>query len=111
MASRMQMPTPGKFKVLGENTNLARSWELYLKRFEYYLQAAGIKNDDQKKAILLHLSGEEIQDVFENLTDTGTTYEHATTALTDYFSPQKNIAYERHVFRQAKQEAEETIEN
>ena len=57
------------------------------------------------------MSGEEVQDLFETLIDTGTTYAHAIDKLNEYFAPKKNIAFERHVFRQPKQEENETVDN
>ena len=69
MASKLDMPTPPPFKVIGENTNLAKAWELYLKRFDYVC-ASGATKDEQKKAMLLHLAGEEVQDIFETLGNT-----------------------------------------
>ena len=72
MAGRLDLQAPGPFTVIGENTNLAKSWEQYLKRFEYYLKATGITKDDQKRALLLHVAGEQVQDIFETLDDTGT---------------------------------------
>ena len=111
MAAKLNLPAPPPFKVLGENTNIARSWELYIKRFEYYLTASGITKDDQKKAMLIHLAGEEVQDIYENLNDVGESYKNTVEALTNYFKPQKNSAYERHLFRKMKQEDTETIDN
>ena len=48
-AHELDMPAPLPFKVIGENTNLAKSWELYLKRFDYYLNASGVTKDEQRK--------------------------------------------------------------
>ena len=67
--------------------------------------------DEQKRALLLHVSGEEVKDLFETLTDTGTTYVHAIDKLNEYFAPKKNILFERHMFRQSKQEEDETVDN
>ena len=111
MAARLDLPTPKPFKVLGEQTNLSRSWENYVKRFEYYISASGVTKDEQRKALLLHLCGEEIQDIFETFVDPGNSYKDTVEKLTEYFNPKKNIAYERHIFRQAQQEHEETIDN
>ncbi|XP_053384619.1 uncharacterized protein K02A2.6-like [Mercenaria mercenaria] len=108
---RLDLPTPKPFKVLGQNTNLSSTWDNYMKRFEYYLSASGITKDEQKKALLLHLGGEEIQDIYETMTCDRTTYQNTVDALTRYFNPKKNIAYERHIFRQASQEQHETIDN
>ena len=33
------------------------------KRFEYYLKATGVTKDEQKQALLLHVAGEEVQDI------------------------------------------------
>ena len=105
MASKLDMPTPPPFKVIGENTNLAKAWELYLKRFDYYVCASGVTKDEQKKAMLLHLVGEEVQDIFETLGNLQeNNYAQVKDKLSDYFKPQTNIAYERHAFRSCKQE-------
>ena len=42
-----------------------------------FLNATGIQNDSQKRAALLHLVGDEVQDIFETLGEVGTTYEQA----------------------------------
>ena len=113
MASKLDMPAPPPFKVIGENTNLAKSWELYLKRFDYYISASGVTKDEQKKAMLLHLAGEEVQDIFETFEGNyqEQNYMQVKEKLTEYFNPQKNIAYERHAFRSCKQEKEENMDN
>ena len=110
--SKIDMPAPPPFKVIGENTNLAKSWELYLKRFDYYLNASGVTKDDQKKAMLLHLAGEEIQDIFETLGNINDlNFGEVKGKLSDYFKPQKNVAYERHAFWSCKQDKDEKMDN
>ena len=111
MAAKLDLSSPGRFKVTGEQTNLNKAWEQYLKRFEYYIKAANINKDEQKRALLLHIAGHEVQDIFETLDDQGTTYEDAVTQLTNYFKPRKNIAFERHIFHKSKQSSDETIDN
>ena len=66
--------------------------------------------DNRKRALLLHLAGPAVQDIFDTLTDTGTTYEQALSSLNAYFSPQKNLQLERHNFRQAHQSATESVD-
>ena len=84
-----------------------------MKRFEYFLSASGIKNDEQKKALLLHIAGEEIQDIYETLDDydANDSYTDVKGMLEEYFKPKKNVSYERHLFRQANQEHGETVDN
>ena len=81
------------------------------KRFEYYIKAQNVTKDEQKRVLLLHVAWEEVQDLFEGLQDTETTYAEALGALNTYFQPKKNIAFERHLFRQAKQQDDETVDN
>ncbi len=88
-----------------------KSWEQYLKKFDYYIKAAGVTKDEQKRALLLHISGPELQDVFETFDDTGRTFDEAVAKLTTYFEHKKNIAYERHVFHKENQQDGETIDN
>ena len=111
MAAKLDISSPGKFKVTGEQTNLNKAWEQYLKCFDYYVKAANITKDEQKRALLLHISGSEVQDNFETFEDQNTTYDDALTKLSAYFEPKKNISYERHVFHKSKQSADETIGN
>ena len=111
MAGNLGLRAPSSFKVLGDNTNLSKEWEQYFKRFEYYLKASGVTKDEQKCALLLHVAGEEVQDIIETPDNTGTKYDQAFAALSDYFKPRKHISFERHVFRHAKQKKDETIDN
>ena len=65
MAGNLDLRAPCSFKVLVDNTNLSKAWEQYFKRFEYYLKATSVTNDEQKRALLLllHVGGEEVQDI------------------------------------------------
>ena len=62
--------------------------------------------------MLLHLAGEEVQDIFETLGNLQeNNYAQVKDKLSDYFKPQKNIAYERHAFRSCKQEKNEKMDD
>ena len=50
---------------------------------------------------MLHQAGMEVQGIFRTLKAVGDMFEAAVTALDEHFMPKKNVAYERHVFRQA----------
>ena len=58
----------------------------------------------------------EVQEIFETLTDPGApdgddddVCKDALRTLDAYFTPQVNVPYERHIFRQMKQEEHETV--
>ena len=87
MATKLDISSPGRFKVSGEQTNLNKAWDNILQRFKYYIKAANVTRDEQKRALFLHISGYEVQDIFETFEDQGTTYEQAVDKLSEYFKP------------------------
>ena len=74
----------------------------------------------EKKTLLLHCAGREVQELFETLQDPGPPadagednadeYQKALQTLDAHFSAQLNEPYERHVFRNLKQEEGETVD-
>ena len=78
----------------------------------FFIEAKGITKDAQKQALLLHCAGQDVQDIFVTLSDTGpapdgeTQYAKSMRLLDAHFLPQVNIPFERHQFRQAKQGSE-----
>ena len=82
------------------------------KLFQYYLDARGITQAKQAKALLLHSAGIDVQDIFESLTDPGhpentdpdphNVYEIALRTLDAYFLPSTNEPYERSIFHRMR---------
>ena len=93
-------------------TSLADRWSESLTRFKRYVIGFDIKDKARKRALLLYLAGPKVEKIFSTVTDTAeeNDYDTAEAKLTAYFAPKKNVLYERHVFRQAKQETEETLD-
>ena len=52
---------------------------------------------------------EAVQDIFDTLTNTGTTYQRAKDTLTEYVNPKANVPYNKHVFHRAEQKVDETV--
>ena len=108
------------FDIVGDATCVGPRWKRWRRSFEFYVVAKGITTDVQKKALLLHTAGMAVQDLFETLSDPGPAgdgedaaggeYEVAMRKLDAHFSPKLNTPYERHVFRQMKQENQETVD-
>ena len=86
------------------------AWPKWKTAFEYYIVAAGITDDAIKRATLLHCVGPDVQQLFATLPDRGTTYESSMKALSSHFEPKRNIAFERHTFRQCKQQQNESVD-
>ena len=111
MASGATLPVFPEFD-LRDQTNLATRWEKYMKRFNNLMAAMDVKEESRKRALLLHYSGEEVNDLFDTLPDTGedNDYKEACEALTRYFTPKKNVSFEIFKFRNLKQESHETVD-
>ena len=108
----ISLPNFPPFKVhLDGNTD--PRWKKWLVRFEILTIAIGITDDKQKRALLLHYGGPEVDDIFETLQDVGEDkdYNKAVEKLTAYFSPQVNATYKGNNFRQAKQKDGETLDS
>lgn len=100
---------------LGDRATLGFRWKRWLRSFELYADGKGIQNAGQKKALLLHSAGLEVQDIFYTLecpdpTDGQTLYSVAKQVLNDYFEPKINVAFERSQFRGLAQQPNESVE-
>nr|XP_054762076.1 uncharacterized protein LOC129268563 [Lytechinus pictus] len=114
MAQRLDVPPPHPFSMSSSRSSSA--WSKWMRSFSYYIGAAGISQAAQKKSLLLHIAGPDVQELFDTLTvdspnDTQNEYDVALAALTAYFAPTANVAFERHLFRQAKQGQDESVDD
>ena len=85
-------------------------WKKRCARPEILLVGLDIKDDKRKRALLLHYSGKQVNDIFDTLPDTSNDYATALDNLTNYFAPKKCTEFEIYKFRQATQEANEPID-
>ncbi|CAC5385598.1 Cilia- and flagella-associated protein 70 [Mytilus coruscus] len=95
IAKLLDLPTVQPFDCNGEQSSLSQRWTKWKKSFEYYMTASGVSKGGQKRALLLHLIGQDAQDIFETLTDTGDSFEDAVVKFDQYFLPKKNQPVER----------------
>ena len=107
------------FDVNSDPSSVAVKWKRWLRSFQLYADGKGLiiiadKDDNkiQRRALLLHCAGPDVQDIFDVLPDTGGAkdYENAVRALNDHFVTQVNIPYERHQLREMSQKEDETID-
>ena len=107
------LPAFPEFDV-SETSTQATRWKKWLSRFRNLLVAMNVTNKPRQRALLLHYAGEATNEIFDTLPNTTAgegddPLEKAVQALTNYFTPKQNREYEIYVFRQAKQEGNETI--
>ena len=107
------LPTPQNFDTVGEPGTLQQRWKLWTDEFELYCIASGVKDTKQQRALLLHLAGAGIREIFNAFTSEqkGEDYKTAMESLTDHFKLKKNIPMARQVFLTAKPKPGERIHN
>ena len=71
-------------------TALDVRWRKWINRLDNLLVGMDEKDKKRQRALLLHYAGEDVNDIFETLTDTGDDYATAVGKLKDYFAPQMN---------------------
>ena len=77
------------FDCKGNSSALGPHWKKWLQLFQYSLVAKWVVNDAQKKALLLHTVGIEVQELYETLSDPGPSVQ---------FEEEKNVTYFERVF-------------
>ena len=116
MFSSTEIGNIAPFDCKGNPTSVGPRWKRWKRSFEFFLVAKDVQKDLQQKALLLHCAGLEVQDIYETLTDPGPVgeddkeYDKTMRTLDSHFSPQVNVPFERHQFRQANQEESETVD-
>lgn len=71
MAAKIEVHPLMPFDPVSDPTSIGQRWKIWKRRFETYLIAVDIKEDKQKRALLLYQAGQETQEIFDTLTETG----------------------------------------
>ena len=95
--------------------SVAARWKLWLRDFDTFLVASGIRDAKRQKALLLYQAGPKVREIFNQLSDfdgEGDENNFATTKakLIEYFEPQKNRRYEVYRFRETRQGNQESLD-
>ena len=117
MATNDELRGIKPFDCRGDSTSVGPRWRRWRTSFQFYVSGRGITAAARRKTLLLHCAEMEVQEIFETLTDTGApegedddVCKAALRTLDAYFTPQVKVSYERHIFRQMKQEEHETVD-
>ena len=104
------------FDAVGEPATLAQPWMTWRAEFELFVTASGISDPTQKRALLLHLAGPRVRDIFNNsiaadVRGEAKDYDKAMDSLSEHYEFRKNAPMARQNFLAAKPSAGETINN
>nr|XP_058952093.1 uncharacterized protein K02A2.6-like [Pocillopora verrucosa] len=108
-----------KFDCHSEPATLGPRWTRWFTSFELFADGKGLiitegtnaTTRQRRRAMLLHLAGQDVQEIFSTLANTGeaTDYTAAVTALNGYFLPKVNSAFARQKFHRLQQQPGETV--
>ena len=73
------------FDPVSDPTSLGQHCKIWKCRFDTYLVAIDVKENKQKRALLLYQVGQEAQEIFKTLMDIGDNYATAIAKLDQYF--------------------------
>ena len=106
------------FDCFGNPESIGLRWKQWLSGFELFAHGKGLivaadsaTVKQRRRALLLHLAGPDVQDIFATLPDTSevTDYKKAVDALNLYFIPKVDTPHARHCFRKISQAPGETV--
>ena len=109
----LQISSIPLFNPHNNQNSVSQRWTKLKKQFQYFILAASGVNDACQNALLLHMVGQETQDIYDTLNVQeceGTLYKTSVEALDQHFCIKKNISFERSIFHAAKQLEKESIE-
>ena len=111
---QVDLPAYKSFDIgSGSSEEIATGWKKWKRGLILYLDALGVNKEREKtrlKSMVLYLIGEGCLDIYVTINDQGSDFESVIKTLDDYFIPQCNISYERHVFGSCKQNKGETMD-
>lgn len=104
------------FEFVADRSQLPSAWQKWKRELERYFDACGVFSQWDKRSQMLHLAGSEIQEIFDHLPGVDEVplvlanppyYYVAIRRLDEHFEPMRRRNYERHLFRQIIQKADE----
>ena len=106
---------PAAFNTVGEPATLWQHWRIWKDEFELFVTASGIDDLKQQRALLLHLAGPGVREIFHTIPEEtkGDNKENmkAMDSLTNYFKLKKNVPKARQNFLGARPAPGERINN
>lgn len=96
-----------------DKSNAGPRWEKWIRKLENLFIGMNLKDDDRKRALLLHYVGDTVFDIYEaeKSSSDDTSYEETKEVLTSYFEPKRNIQMDIFNFRSCKQKVNQSLDD
>jgi len=121
-SSSFELRGPTQFNPDGDASTVSVRWKAWLEEFEMFADCKGLFNQDgtsdkvkimrkQRRAMLLYCAGPRVREITKSLANFGDmeNYTAAVDALNAHFVVTPNSTFQRHLFRKANQNANETV--
>lgn len=104
------------FEMVADRSRLPTEWQKWKRELERYFDASGVSSQWEKRSMMLHQAGPDIQEIFDHLPGVDDIpqvlidppyYDVAIQKLDEHFEPMRRKNYERHLFRQILQKSDE----
>ncbi|XP_072145551.1 uncharacterized protein [Dermacentor andersoni] len=110
---------PEHLQLSGSSDNIAKNWNVFIQKFELFLQATASTKEPRseavKAALLLSVAGDDALEVFNSFTfleaERKDDYTTVVRKLKEYCEEQENEVYERYFFRSRTQDVAEPFED
>ena len=87
-------------------------WEKWLRKLETLFVGMNLKDENRKRALLLHYVGDAVYDIYKaEKGDSADTYEATKQVVTSYFEPKRNIQMDIFNLRSCKQKANQSLDD
>jgi hypothetical protein len=96
-----------QFAYDADTSNIGPKWNSWIERLDNFFEATGVTAQKRKRALLLHYAGPQVFEIYKTLKDENDDYVDTRDKLDKYFTPRRNIFYEKYQFRMAKQQQNE----
>ncbi len=85
-------------------------WNKWLQRFENYTTTMNINEDARLNALLLHLAGKRVHNIYDTLAADADKYAEIKQKQKTYFTLKKNVLYQVYILRKAVQQPGENLD-
>ena len=103
------------FDAVGELATIDQHWLRWEAEFELFVAASGVALPGQQRALLLHLAGSGVRDIFltydEETRGNVTDYDKILLCLNNHFKLKRNVSMARQTFLSTILHQNETVNN
>ncbi|KAJ1184587.1 hypothetical protein NDU88_001391 [Pleurodeles waltl] len=99
------------FSYLADPATAAPQWRQWIGHLQHYFRATCETDGAIKRSIMLHMGGDELHELFEDLPNTRAddNFDATVAALNRYFDPQLNPDFKKFKCRQVRQAEGESV--